>query len=48
VNGIDEPFINKHIERLYHMHAHDAKDRENHLPLGQGEINLSEKLTSYI
>ena len=45
VNGIDEPFINKHIDRLYHMHAHDAKGRENHLPLGTGEINISERFS---
>lgn len=45
VNGIDEPFINKHIDRLYHMHAHDATGRGNHLPLGTGEINISEKFS---
>jgi len=45
VNGIDEPFINKHIDRLHHMHAHDAKGRANHLPLGTGEINIREKFS---
>lgn len=45
VNSIDEPFINKHIDRLYHMHAHDAKGRENHLPLGTGEINISKRFS---
>jgi len=45
VNGIDEPFIDKHIDRLYHMHVHDAKGSRNHLPLGTGEINISEKLS---
>lgn len=45
VNGIDEPFINKHIDRLHHMHAHDAKGRENHLPIGTGEININEKFS---
>lgn len=44
VNGIDEPFINKNIGRLYHMHAHDAMNRQNHLPIGSGEINISERL----
>jgi sugar phosphate isomerase/epimerase len=43
VNGIDEPFLNKHIDRLYHMHVHDAKGRENHLSLGTGEINMCER-----
>jgi len=45
VNGIDEPFINKHINRLYHMHVHDGKGRENHLPLGIGEINIKERIS---
>lgn len=44
-NGIDEPFINKHIDKLYHMHVHDAKGRENHLPLGLGEINICERFS---
>jgi sugar phosphate isomerase/epimerase len=44
VNGIDEPFINKHIDRLYHMHVHDANSRQNHLPLGTGEINIRERV----
>ncbi|NNU75741.1 sugar phosphate isomerase/epimerase family protein [Clostridium estertheticum] len=44
VNGIDEAFINKHIDRLYHMHVHDGKGRENHLPLGIGEINIKERI----
>ncbi|MDT8717688.1 sugar phosphate isomerase/epimerase [Clostridium sp. 19966] len=42
--GVDESFINKHIDRLYHMHVHDAKGRKNHLPLGVGEIDIREKL----
>ena len=37
MNGIDESFINKHI--------HDAKGRKNHLPLGTGEISISERLS---
>lgn len=44
-NGVDEPFINKHLDRLYHMHAHDAKGKKNHLPLGMGEINIGERLS---
>jgi sugar phosphate isomerase/epimerase len=44
VNGIDEPFTNKHIHKLYHMHAHDARGRENHLLLGTGDINIRERI----
>ena len=45
VSGINEPFINSHIDRLYHMHVHDGKGREAHLPLGTGEINIRERLS---
>jgi sugar phosphate isomerase/epimerase len=45
VNGIDEKFINKHLDKLLHMHAHDAKGGKDHLPLGTGEINLNEKFS---
>ena len=45
VNCIDEAFINKHIDRLYHMHVHDAKGSNNHLPLGSGEVNISKRLS---
>lgn len=44
VNGVDEPFINKHINKLYHMHVHDAIGSKNHLALGNGGINIKEKL----
>lgn len=43
VNGIDETFRNRHLDKLFHMHAHDAKGGKDHLPLGTGEINISEK-----
>lgn len=45
VNDIDEPFIHKHLDRLQHMHAHDARGREDHLPLGTGEINISQRFS---
>ncbi len=41
---VDEAFINKHIERLYHMHIHDASEDKNHLVLGTGEIDINQKL----
>lgn len=37
-------FINENINKLKHMHIHDAKGSKNHLPLGKGEININEKL----
>ncbi len=43
--GLDGLFIQKHENRLFHMHAHDAVGEKNHLALGTGEINLREKLS---
>ncbi|MCL2487755.1 MAG: sugar phosphate isomerase/epimerase [Oscillospiraceae bacterium] len=34
------PLIDRHIDRLYHMHIHDAKGKENHLPLGEGDLDI--------
>jgi len=45
VNNIDEPFILQHADKLKHFHIHDAVRSRNHLTLGQGEINLKERLT---
>ncbi len=43
VDNADEPFFRQHDERLIHMHGHDALGRKNHLALGDGEINLTER-----
>lgn len=43
VNNVDEPFFRKHDERLIHMHGHDGLGKKNHLALGDGEINLTER-----
>lgn len=42
-NGMDEPFIRAHKDRLIHMHIHDALGKSNHLVLGDGEIDLRDK-----
>ena len=36
----DEPIIISRIDKLAHMHIHDAKGSNNHLPLGLGELDL--------
>jgi sugar phosphate isomerase/epimerase len=41
--GIDEAFIRKHKDRLIHMHVHDGLGRNNHLAIGDGEIDLQDK-----
>ncbi len=42
----DVPFILEHQDRLIHFHIHDGSEKppKNHLALGDGEINLSERL----
>lgn len=37
---VDLPFFAKRRERLNHMHGHDARGRQDHLALGDGEIDL--------
>jgi sugar phosphate isomerase/epimerase len=44
VNDIDEAYISKHEDKLKHFHIHDALGRKNHLTLGTGEINLTERI----
>ena len=43
----DVPFIRNHEEHLIHFHIHDGTDTppRNHLALGDGEIDLEERLT---
>lgn len=42
----DSSFYLARKERIRHMHLHDAQGRRNHLSLGTGEINLTEKLSA--
>ncbi|MCR5675336.1 MAG: sugar phosphate isomerase/epimerase [Lachnospiraceae bacterium] len=42
----DVPFLLEHRERLIHFHIHDGKEKPpaNHLALGDGEIDLEDRL----
>jgi sugar phosphate isomerase/epimerase len=40
----DEPAIMARAERLHHMHIHNAKGKNNHLPLDEGDVNLTKYL----
>lgn len=42
----DVPFIMEHSEKLAHFHIHDGSENppKNHLALGDGEINILERL----
>ena len=46
VRETDVPFILAHQERLIHFHIHDGTETppKNHLALGDGEIDLAERL----
>ena len=45
-NFSQRPVINKHISKLTHMHLHDALVNEHcdHLPFGDGDLNIKEYL----
>lgn len=43
-NRQDEPFIMQHEKHLCHLHIHDAISSKNHLALGDGDIDIQEKL----
>jgi sugar phosphate isomerase/epimerase len=42
----DVPFIMEHIDRLVHFHIHDGSEQppKNHLALGDGEIDLKDRI----
>ena len=44
VDNANEAFITSYADRLRHMHLHDATDTNNHLTLGAGKIDISDKL----
>ncbi len=47
IKEIDVPFIREHEDRLLHMHVHDATEQgRNHLALGDGELDLAERLAT--
>lgn len=43
--GADRALYEAHAGRVAHMHLHDALGRRDHLPLGQGEADISAALT---
>ncbi len=40
----DVPFIMENADRLRHMHVHDAEGRHCHLPFGEGELDIADRL----
>lgn len=47
IGEIDVPFILEHKDRLIHFHIHDGSEKppKNHLALGDGEIDLADRLS---
>lgn len=45
IGGIDKDEILARKNRLFHMHLHDATQNNNHLPLGDGNIDIKEYLS---
>lgn len=43
-NNVDEEFLMRHRDRLYHFHIHDGLGNKNHQTLGTGEIDLEQRL----
>jgi sugar phosphate isomerase/epimerase len=39
--GVDHAFLMEHERRVAHMHLHDAKGKQNHLPPGDGEVDVA-------
>lgn len=44
-NNANEAFILEYGSRLKHMHIHDATRTQNHMVLGAGEIDITDKLS---
>jgi sugar phosphate isomerase/epimerase len=36
----DEAWILEHSNRLHHMHLHDVRGQQDHLPFGNGDLDL--------
>lgn len=44
--NVDAPFIQSHADRLWHMHIHDARGADCHLPFGEGVLDIPAALQS--
>ncbi len=40
IGGADEKVITNRIEKLHHIHLHDAQDKNNHMSLGTGSVDI--------
>lgn len=45
MGGKDRHVFEKYPEKLAHMHLHDSDGKHPHLPLGNGKLNIKEKIS---
>ncbi len=45
MGGKDGVVIRKFPQKLFHMHLHDSDGKHAHLPLGEGIVNVGEKMS---
>ncbi len=45
MDGKDRHVFEKYPHKLVHMHLHDSDGKHAHLPLGEGRVNIREKLS---
>ncbi len=41
---VDWDFIQKHVDRIRHMHVHDCKGKSDHQSFGDGDLNIPAEL----
>jgi sugar phosphate isomerase/epimerase len=48
LNFMDSHIYEKYPNKIMHMHLHDCKAGKPHLPLGAGEVDIKNKLSSLV
>lgn len=41
---VDRKFLDDHASRITHMHLHDCHDQQDHLPFGEGDVDIRAEL----
>ena len=48
MDGKDRGVFEKYPQKLVHMHLHDSDGKHPHLPLGEGRLDISERLSKLV
>lgn len=43
-NHIDWDFLQTHADRIRHMHVHDCRGQKDHLPFGEGDLDIPSEI----